>query len=91
MKRRWRIFCAQNKLFYRQNGNTVEWTSFVKAGVIPQVDRFNNLYAAGFWSSAAILPGFTAPTTSWEYTPKMVDRFLNWVKDGLEKELNQNP
>jgi hypothetical protein len=93
VKKRYQIFCAAEGLTYTRNGKSITWDAALKPKLITRIDTFNNLYADGKVGSAAaaILPGVKPSTGSWKYTPYMLDKFLDWVKVGVEKELAGGP
>jgi hypothetical protein len=93
-KKRWQLFCAKNDLkVVPSTGSVVTWEPSVAANWIPRINKFNNLYADGKIGtlSAVVLPGVKPSTRNWPYTPYMMNKFLDWVKRELEKELQQSP
>jgi hypothetical protein len=88
--RRYRTFCAANGFSYTMSGVSVVWDPGLRARVIPRVDRFNDLFAAG--KAGSLLGSVLGPTRrAWPHTPAVVDRFLNWLKPRLEAEIAAHP
>jgi hypothetical protein len=93
VKKRYTTFCAAEGLAYTRSGTTITWDPALKPKLITRVDTFNNMYADGKWGTftTVIIPGVRPSTGSWKYTPYMLDKFLDWVKIGVEKELGATP
>lgn len=88
MQHRFRIFCTANSLKYTLNGNSVTWDAALASTLIPRIDRFIDLYAAGkFCAAITMISGHTHSGRAWPRTPAVLDRFLTWVKTNLEAEI----
>lgn len=89
---RWRTFCNANGFAYSQVGSTITWDPALSPRLITRVDRFNDMFAAGsFRGVATLTAGYTVSRRSWPSTPLAVNKFLAWVKRGLEAELARAP
>jgi hypothetical protein len=83
---RWRAFASVNRLTYSRGGGRVAWDPAWWPGWVRRIDRFNDVYGAGFGGSlwgTLTRPAFRA----WPETPYMLDLFLDWAQPLLEAEL----
>jgi len=87
-QRRFQLFCSANGFTYTRNKNTITWDPALRDQLATRINRFNDLYAAGKWGVGWHAAwGTEPPHEAWPYTPKVVDKFLGWVKTNLEAEL----
>ena len=90
VQRRFRTFCSANGFGYTLSGGSVTWDPALRSTLIPRVDRFNDLFAAG--SAGSAWGTVFGPTRrAWPFTPNVVDRFLAWLKPRLEAEIAAHP
>lgn len=89
---RWTTFCKENGFYYTRTGNTIQWLNSMIESYVVRINRFNDLYAAGtigtFWDTLGSI--FSEPPRgTWKYTRIAFNRFLIFVKNKLESELNK--
>jgi hypothetical protein len=83
---RWRAFTAVNRLAYDRAGDRVAWDPDWWDGWVRRIDRFNDVYGAGFGGS--LWGTLTRPASrTWPETPYMLARFLGWARPRLQAEL----
>jgi len=83
---RWRAFAAVNRLAYDRAGGRLSWDPAWWDGWVRRIDRFNDVYGAGFGGS--LWGTLTRPASrAWPETPYMLARFLAWARPRLEAEL----
>jgi hypothetical protein len=85
---RWRIFCQENldqygnpatgKAFKVVGNNKIEWDLTQKSKLITRINKFNTLY---------VITDTSWNPKTWAWTEYMLNKFLEWVKQGLEDEL----
>jgi hypothetical protein len=86
MRWRWRAFASVNRLTYSRGRGRVAWDPAWWPGWVRRIDRFNDVYGAGFGGSlwgTLTRPAFRA----WPETPYMLDQFLAWAQPLLAAEL----
>jgi hypothetical protein len=84
---RWRAFASVNRLAYGRDGARIGWDPGWWPGWVRRIDRFNDVYGAGF--SGSLWGTLTRPTThAWPETPYMLTLFLAWAQPLLEAELS---
>lgn len=91
--RRWRSFMTKVGWTYTTSGTSVTFAPSVKAGLVQKVKTFADLYEAGIIGSAVEMVTFwSAPTPgTWKHADTVVDWFLAFVKERLEKEIATDP
>jgi hypothetical protein len=83
---RWRAFASVNRLTYDRAGGAVAWDPAWWDGWVRRIDRFNDVYGAGFGGS--LWGTLTRPAArTWPETPYMLGRFLAWARPRLQAEL----
>jgi hypothetical protein len=83
---RWRAFASVNRLAYGRAGGRVAWDPAWWEGWVRRIDRFNDVYGAGFGGS--LWGTLTRPAyRSWPETPYMLAVFLSWARPLLQAEL----
>jgi hypothetical protein len=87
VKRRWRTFCVKNGLMPKVSEKSVTWPPALRTAIILRVNFFSDLYAAGKLGA-----GFSVVTSipirrEWPHTPAIVDKFLEYVRVNLVKEI----
>jgi hypothetical protein len=92
VQHRFEIFCSANNLKYTIDGNgTISWDPALVGQLTERVDRFNDLYAAGQLGVAWHAAWNSEPAhEKWPHTPKIVKKFLTWVKTNIEAELKKS-
>jgi hypothetical protein len=83
---RWRAFASVNRLAYDRAGGHLSWDPAWWGGWVRRIDRFNDVYGAGFGGS--LWGTLTRPACrAWPETPYMLARFLSWARPRLQAEL----
>jgi hypothetical protein len=83
---RWRAFASVNRLAYDRAGGRLSWDPAWWDGWVRRIDRFNDVYGAGFGGS--LWGTLTRPAwRAWPETPYMLARFLSWARPRLQAEL----
>jgi hypothetical protein len=83
---RWRAFASVNRLAYGRDRGRVAWEPNWWPGWVGRIDRFNDVYGAGFGGS--LWGTLTRPSSrAWPETPYMLTLFLAWAQPLLEAEL----
>ena len=93
LHRRWRTFCARNRLSYTiAPGGRITWAANLESIWVPRIDRMADLAEAGpggaFWS--VITPG-TPARRQRRYSRMAFQRFLAWIQPRLEAEIAAHP
>lgn len=98
VKKRWQVFCSRNGFEHTWDGSSVTWKDAglqnktavdFRKELIDRIDTFNNLYNdGGLKAFGTVINPIGKPSTKkFKYTPYMLNKFMDWVKDGLTKEL----
>jgi hypothetical protein len=83
---RWRAFASVNRLAYDRAGGRVAWDPAWWHGWVGRIDRFNDVYGAGF--AGSLWGTLTRPACrAWPETPYMLAHFLAWARPRLQAEL----
>jgi hypothetical protein len=86
MRWRWRAFASVNRLAYGRDGGHLAWDPAWWGGWVRRIDRFNDVYGAGFGGS--LWGTLTRPAwRTWPETPYMLAVFLSWARPRLQAEL----
>jgi hypothetical protein len=88
VNKRWLTFCRLNR-FVTLQGNQVKWRERAELlkELIPRVNNFCNLFAAGRAGSIRTIREGWLNNQKWEYIPYMLNKFLDYVATNLKAEL----
>jgi hypothetical protein len=88
VQQRFQTFCTANQLTYTRDKNTIVWDPALAGRLTARIDPFNDLYSAGkFGATWHAVSGIEPSHEKWPHTPRVVEKFLAWVKTNLEAEL----
>ncbi len=88
VNKRWLTFCRLNRFVIVQ-GNQVKWRqrSELLSELIPRVNNFCNLFGAGTAGAIRTIREGWLNNQKWDYTPYMLNKFLDYVVTNLKAEL----